>query len=118
MKAKVAELVERVRLTEEEIKETGVPVLKEMAKTFRVLGKRFIDNDITYEEYKSLSNELSNEYELLYERAIAEAQLNKVLNDKDLYMIDRDKSLFTVMLDANNNAYYPATPLAEAIKEG
>ena len=61
-------------LTPTEIDKETAPVLKGMAESFSMLGKRFIDDDITYKEYQELGNKLSMEYESLYKEAIAKAQ--------------------------------------------
>ncbi len=65
-------------LTDEEIEEQLLPVLKDFAETLRVLGKRFIDADITYKEYQRIGLRLSEEYELSYRRTIAQAQMDKI----------------------------------------
>ena len=97
---KVKELVERVRLTPEEIE--GL--------------------DFTY-DFKGQFT--SRDVDRHYRRIIAKAQLNKVLNDPDLALIDRSEDFVTCPrcggtvwrpYPSPNGSYY-VIPLAEALKE-
>jgi len=67
-------------LPDEKIKEAVLPILKSCAEANNLLGKRFIDGDITCDEYVDLGVKLSQAYELIYEKAIAQSQVDYLLS--------------------------------------
>jgi len=87
MNDKVKELVERVRLTQEDIGLVGCEYQKDILET----------------------GEIGN-----FGKAIAEAQLNKVLNDDALALIDREWAGFT---DNYGKEWHPVISLTEELKE-